>query len=250
MSEQLTEEQRAATPCLVALCPDDCARKKKKQKPPTPPPHPPSARRRQTVVDILFLAHKRPEFTRASLNALLANTSHEEHFYVCTDDGCDGMGFPELRGLPNCTVDRFHYGGPVACTNGFLNSLKQMRAADKVPPEATPEFIAKIDNDVIVPPGWLPACLDIMRRFPNIDLLGIEPWTPDTKAVSLEYTSDAGASELLEVPAAARVAHRRDRCVSAFRIRALRPTRSKLSGWPVWVHRVAVAEAPHGEGVH
>ena len=133
------------------------------------------------MVDILFLAHKRPEFTRASLRALLANTNHQENFYVCTDNGCDGMGFPELRGLPNCTVDRFHYGGPVACTNGFLNSLKQMRAADKLPPEATPEFIAKIDNDVIVPPGWLPACLDIMRRFPNIDLLGIEPWTPDTK---------------------------------------------------------------------
>ena len=36
-------------------------------------------------------------------------------------------------------------------------------------------WFAKIDNDVIVPPGWLNNCLEIIERYPGVDLLGIEP---------------------------------------------------------------------------
>jgi hypothetical protein len=39
----------------------------------------------------------------------------------------------------------------------------------------TVDLWAKIDNDVIVPPGWLDACLDVMDAHPELDLLGIEP---------------------------------------------------------------------------
>lgn len=38
---------------------------------------------------------------------------------------------------------------------------------------------AKIDNDVIVPPGWLDQCLEVMTCYDELDLLGIEP--PDSR---------------------------------------------------------------------
>jgi len=40
------------------------------------------------------------------------------------------------------------------------------------------QFIAKLDNDTIVPPGWLPAMLDVLHRHPEVDLLGIEAHYP------------------------------------------------------------------------
>jgi hypothetical protein len=128
------------------------------------------------MVDILFLAHNRPEFTRASLNALLENTP-AAHVFVMTDgDMRTQYIVPPLRG-----VDCERYGGPVACMNAFLKSSSEKPEGKKRPPEATSEFIAKIDSDTIVPPGWLPDCLDLMHRYPSVDLLGIEPWTPDQK---------------------------------------------------------------------
>ena len=138
------------------------------------------------MVDILFLAHKRPEFTRASLKALVSNTDLSLHGEEGKTDPRDNRLWLMTDGdiepfieygdhLKLSGISDFRHGGPVACINGILNNDGGVWCH----PQA--EFLAKIDNDTIVPPGWLPACLDIMRRFPNIDLLGIEPWTPDTK---------------------------------------------------------------------
>lgn len=137
------------------------------------------------MIDILFLAHKRPEFTRESARALLANTDHSLDRagggdWARVTTYTDGA---ELH--PYMIAALFHntarHGGPVACMNAFLNSTSETTDGETLSPEATPEFICKLDNDTIVPPGWLPACLDVMRRYPNVDLLGIEPWTPDKK---------------------------------------------------------------------
>jgi hypothetical protein len=135
------------------------------------------------MVDILFLAHKRPEFTRASLRALLASLDYKRLTVTGTrirlSIFTDGDQPPANIEGPFCDINR--YGGPVACMNAYLDSCNKIDAKLRSSPEATPDFIAKVDNDTIVPPGWLPACVDIMRRYPNIDLLGIEPWTPDRK---------------------------------------------------------------------
>ena len=126
------------------------------------------------AVDILFLAHKRPEFTRASLAALLANTDMEANLLcIYTDGEQENQGAKEALDARHgktliIQVELGKHGGPVACINDRLE-------------KSSAEFIAKVDNDTIVPPGWLPACLDLMRRYRNVDLLGIEPWTPDAK---------------------------------------------------------------------
>lgn len=37
------------------------------------------------------------------------------------------------------------------------------------------QIYAKIDNDIIVPPGWLETMLGVMERNPEVELLGMEP---------------------------------------------------------------------------
>jgi hypothetical protein len=111
------------------------------------------------MIDILYLAHKRPEFTRASLDALLKNTDWSRARLIVYTDGV-----PLSRDWappPSVCVLTAHYGGPVAIMNTHLWATKA-------------ELFAKIDNDTIVPPGWLDACLSVMEAHPELDLLGIE----------------------------------------------------------------------------
>lgn len=120
-------------------------------------------------VDILFCACGRPEFTTVAYDALVENTSNlNPMIYLYTDgDENNFLALYKHKQPPGFVAQRhYHYGGPIACTNEMLKVTGG-------------EFIAKVDNDTIVPPGWLETCLDVMRRFSGVDLLGIEPWTPD-----------------------------------------------------------------------
>lgn len=108
------------------------------------------------MVDILYLAKGRPEFTQASLAALLANTNWKLARLVIYTDGA------EFRAASSIEVRRGEYGGPVAIMNDYL-----ARGASEV--------FAKIDNDTIVPPGWLDKGLAVMDASSELGLLGIEP---------------------------------------------------------------------------
>lgn len=117
------------------------------------------------MIDLLFLAHNRLEFTRASVGALLANTDWSKVRLLRVHDDGSTDGTRELLEAIEWPVPRefraTRLGGPVAIMNDFLNS-------------AECSILAKIDNDVLVPPGWLGDCLDVMDRHPELDLLGIE----------------------------------------------------------------------------
>lgn len=121
------------------------------------------------MTDVLFLSKGRPEFTKASWAALQKNTP-DATLWILTDGD-------ESQELTGCEIIE-PFGGPVACINAFLDVTRGEWSTipDKTPPS---EFIAKVDNDTIVPPGWLEACENIMLHNPEVDLLGIEPWTPD-----------------------------------------------------------------------
>ena len=96
-------------------------------------------------VDILYCAWERPEFTKLSHQALLDNTDMTRvGRFVCYDD-----------------FDR-KFGSPVAIMRDFLST-----------PGAP--IIAKVDNDLIVCPGWLDEGLRLMAEHPEVSLLGIEP---------------------------------------------------------------------------
>ena len=91
------------------------------------------------MIEILYLAKGRPEFTKASCAALHGNTDGRKaivHTFSC-------------------------YDSPIEAMAAFI--------------PGTSEVFAKIDNDVIVPPGWLETCLAVMEANPRLELLGIEP---------------------------------------------------------------------------
>jgi hypothetical protein len=118
------------------------------------------------MVDILFLAKGRKEFTEASWEALMNSDLRgwpHDRVWVYTDGDLEINHWPDAFSL-ECA----RYGGPVACTNAHIVATRG-------------QFIAKIDNDLILCPGWLEACLDVMGRHTEVDLLGLEPWAPDEK---------------------------------------------------------------------
>lgn len=126
------------------------------------------------MIDILFCAKGRPEFTAASAEALRVNTAwgQVESVWVYSDG--DHNVAPLLAPLPMGCIVPDNVGGPVA---SLLLYLERAARYYTWSPEdqLIPEIVCKIDNDVIVPPGWLEQCLAVMEAHPALDLLGIEP---------------------------------------------------------------------------
>ena len=127
------------------------------------------------TIDILFLAKNRLEFTRQALAALAANTNWElvRDLLLWDDQSTDGT-----FGLVMDWANRFDglnrdhvfmgrretaLGSPAAHMNAYLTTQRPAH------------IFAKIDSDVIVPPGWLDQCAEVMQAHPELDLLGIEP---------------------------------------------------------------------------
>ena len=115
------------------------------------------------MIDIVFLARNRLEFTKASYTALKANTDWSKARLIVYDDGStDGTTqWLEAQG----PVIHTNYGSPVAIMDKYLAS-------------GPSRLWAKIDNDVIVPPGWLDECEKVMDDHPSLELLGIEAFYP------------------------------------------------------------------------
>lgn len=150
------------------------------------------------MIDIIFLAHNRLEFTRAALGALMRNTDwslvRRLHFYVDwlgEDDGTfDCLAHTVTPSGLVPTITSHHWNSPVLVMLDYIAG-------------AEPDSVfAKIDNDTIVPSGWLNAAAEVMERNPQLDLLGIEPpdsrtpapWAPGRRVPSPEFPS----SSLLE----------------------------------------------------
>ena len=131
------------------------------------------------MIDLVFLAHNRLEFTRASLAALKANTDWSQvgRIIKYVDIGPDGHddGTADLVvgwGRGATTYTRIaNFGGPVLIMQEYLREFGR--------PDGV---FCKIDNDVIVPPGWWTAGADVMARNPQLDLLGIEPPASRTRS--------------------------------------------------------------------
>lgn len=125
------------------------------------------------MIDLLYVAHNRAQFTAASFDALVANTDwqHVRKLYVADDGSTDSTRELLERELIRVPLDLPHsvrvidgpVGGPVAAMNRYLDSFDD---ADII-------GFAKIDNDIIVPPGWLPDLVGLARANPHIDAIGL-----------------------------------------------------------------------------
>lgn len=178
------------------------------------------------MIDILYLAHNRLEFTQATIQALRHNTdwSKVRSVLLYDDDSTDGTReFLASVNLPVQTHFRpGTYGSPVAVMNDAICSL---------PHDAT---MAKLDNDTMVPPHWLNDCITALYADWDLDLLGIEshyevaPGPRSRVHAKAEYIGGIGLMRL--------------RAFSTL------PRPSKLYGFTAWqsLARIAGAQGPRG----
>lgn len=118
-------------------------------------------------VDILFLAWNRFAFTKFSWRMLMENTDWDlVSKLVVWDDGSED-GTAEWL---NTQVSM----APVPASF-TMDSLRSPPAVmNRYIAMSDAEIFAKIDNDIVVPKGWLPKMLGVMERNPEVELLGME----------------------------------------------------------------------------
>lgn len=127
-----------------------------------PPPEPRS-------VDLMMAAHNRRDFTRESLDALRASTDWGlvrllTLYDVASTDGAGDVmaefvdGFKDAEARLVRIPERRH-----------IVSVQTWHAT-----EARAPFVAKVDNDTMMPPRWLAESLAVFRTHPGLHALGLE----------------------------------------------------------------------------
>lgn len=117
-------------------------------------------------IDVLYLARNRLAYTQASFGYLLANTdwSLVDRLVVYDDGSEDGTREwleERMAGCPHPYILReTHFGSPVAVMADYLAT-------------AQADIMAKVDNDIAVPPGWLSTAARCMEENPELELLGL-----------------------------------------------------------------------------
>jgi glycosyltransferase involved in cell wall biosynthesis len=126
------------------------------------------------IIDVVYCAWNRLEFTRDSFERLISNTDWRacDSLIVYDDGSVDGTAeYLEQRcaelELPVASIQyrQTRTGSPGALMNHYLES-------------STADAFAKVDNDIAMPPGWLTAAASVLERDNLIQLLGLATgWT-------------------------------------------------------------------------
>jgi hypothetical protein len=136
-------------------------------------------------VHILYLTHNRKEYTNQSLWWLLRNTdwSLVSHFSVADDDSERVEWGHIARTLsdfdaPALTFSRKRHASTVAQLSETVKLWK-------------PEYLVKIDSDVVLAEGWLPKLLAVMEHDRDLGVLGIH-FTEFTGQIGIKGTDHIG----------------------------------------------------------
>lgn len=124
------------------------------------------------VVDVLYCAWNRLEFTTATWAWMIAHTNwdHVARLVVYDDGSEDGTleflreQVDQLDGMNGGLVAELRVGdfrAPGAVMNHYIATSQA-------------DYFAKIDNDIALPGGWLEALLSVAVKNRSLELLGME----------------------------------------------------------------------------
>ncbi len=155
------------------------------------------------TLDVLYVAWNRLEFTEFSYRMLVENTAWDRvEKLILYDDGSQDGTAAFLSDMVS--------HAPVPC-EFWQDSLRSPPAImNRYVASSEAEWFAKIDNDIVVPPGWLEAMQEVIDGNPTVELLGMEagrglPVTPEWDGIyRFEDGSHMGGVGLLKVDAFAR----------------------------------------------
>ena len=120
------------------------------------------------TVDLLYLACNRRAFTEETFNTLVANTDWflVRRLFVYDDGSIDGTKEFLKKSVKRIETEvlfqETSFGDPIGVMGDFIERSEA-------------PLLAKIDNDAMVPDGWLNDAVAVMRRHEELDLLGLEP---------------------------------------------------------------------------
>lgn len=119
------------------------------------------------ATDIIYCARDRRAFTALSFSMLLRNTdwSRVRRLHVYDDGSTDGTRELLERLARECPIEYELHDVNFQSSVGALNHYVE---------RADSERFAKIDNDIMVPPGWNVALGETMDAHPDVELLGME----------------------------------------------------------------------------
>lgn len=120
------------------------------------------------MLEILYLAYNRLEFTEFTFQKLLENTNWDlvDKLVVYDDGSVDGT-----REFLNVMIGE----APVPSEYRFSNFRSPVQTMKHYLAGTEANVFAKVDNDLALSPGWLEAMLSVLDANPELELLGMEP---------------------------------------------------------------------------
>lgn len=126
-----------------------------------------------SVASIMIVTYNRLELTKQTLDNLFQNTDYPFNIIIIDNDSKDG------------TIEYlYEFLAARLAENGYLKGFKIQRNETNVGiavgrnqalllTESTDSWLSTLDNDVLVPKGWLTEAIDIITKNPKFGMIGV-----------------------------------------------------------------------------
>lgn len=183
---------------------------------------------RQPGVDVLMITYNRPEYTRLSLERLLTSASENMRVWLWHNGTHEETLAIVKEYVDHPSVYKFHHS---------LENVKLRDPTNWILQEGNAEYVSKVDDDCLVPEGWVDVLTEAHEAEPSFGALGCWRFMPE------DYDEAAAQRKIREFNGGHKVMCHpwvegsgfllKRRCVD--RVGLLRPRESGITGYLIRV---------------